>query len=118
MQMPSVPPIVPHPRPLPGSIGYNNPFSSHPSFSPPPKVLPQIGVAPKLPSWIIISGFVALLGLIAEVDSMSKYAGSISTRYAGAGGGTIFQKAIVLVALAGAAGIMFLLSYYSSIADF
>ena len=117
MQMPSVPPIVPHPRPLPGSMG-NIPFSSYPSPSPPPKVLPQIGVAPKLPSWVIITAFVAFLGLIAEVDSLSKYAGSISTRYTGAGGGTIFQKAIVLAALAAAVGIIFFISYNLLIADF
>jgi hypothetical protein len=110
--MPSAVPIVPLPRPVPGTMG-NIPSANSPS----PIILPQIGIAPKLPSWIIIGGFVLFLGAIAEVDSWSKYAGNVSTRYTGAGGGIISQKAVILIALAGAVGVIFFLSYNLSIVD-
>jgi hypothetical protein len=41
---------------------------------------------------------------------MSKYAGRVSTRYAGSGGGTVLRGVIVLLTLAGGIGLIYVLS--------
>lgn len=111
MQMPNVP-MVPNANPLPGSIG---PITIGPSIGPdrvpvrPPLLMPPIGMAPRLPPWIVIAALVAFLGIVAEVDSMTKTAGRMSFPY---GVGTALQKVIVLATLAGGVGLIFLMSYY------
>jgi serine/threonine protein kinase len=67
IQGPSVLPIVSHPRPLPGSMG---------NISSTISLLLQIGIAPKLCLWIIITALIAVLAFNARVDSESKYVGS------------------------------------------
>jgi hypothetical protein len=66
--------------------------------------------APRLPSWKLALAFLCFLALIAEVDWMSKYAGRLSTRYAGSGGGSMLRSAIVVLTLAGGVGLIWVLS--------
>lgn len=113
MQVPNVP-LVPYGHPVAGSMAPETI-----AVCPPPAIVsPPVGVAPLLPSWFVIVGLVAILSIIAELDSMSKYAGSISSQYAGPGGATILQKAIGLTTLVGGAGLLYFLSYCPLIEQF
>jgi len=59
-----------------------------------------------VPPIVLILAFVAFLMLIAEVDSMSRYVGSSSSRYAGKTGGVALQKLIVFGSIAGVLGFL------------
>jgi hypothetical protein len=59
-----------------------------------------------LPSWV----FLSFLAIISEVDWMSKYAGRMSTRYTGAGPGSLVIRSIfVAVTIAGGTGFIWIL---------
>ena len=109
MQIPNVP-LVPYGYPVVGSMAPETI-----AVRPPPTIIsPPVGVAPRLPSWIVIMGLVTILAIIAEVDSMSKDAGMISTPY----GGPVLQNVIGLATLAGGVGLLFFISYCPSIEQF
>jgi hypothetical protein len=113
MQVPNVP-LVPYGHPVAASM-----VPETIAVRPPPAIIsPPVGVVPLLPSWFVIVSLVLILAIIAEVDSMSKHFGNVSAQYAGPGGGTISQKAIGLVAIAGGAGLLYYMSYYPSIEQF
>lgn len=128
--MPIIPPLVPQADPHPSRPSVSEiavPLVAPPPVPPPyfplgpglhhrPKLPPIVTPAPpfpapKLPSWIIIFSFVAFLALIAEVDSMSKYVGRTSTKYAGASGGNVLQRGFILALIAGLVCVIFFLSY-------
>jgi hypothetical protein len=76
---------------------------------PVPAIIP-VGIAPRFPSWIIVAIIVAAFALVAEIDSMSKYAGRISTKYGFVGGDAVLQKAIVTLIIAVGVVVIFLMS--------
>jgi hypothetical protein len=112
--MPNGPPPqfgINRPPPIIGGGGgpMNMPMMNMPA---PPVMIPVLaGPVPRFPSFFVVVAFVAFLGLIAEIDSMSKYAGRMSSKYAGSGGGLALQKIIVLAVIAGGIGLIFFLSY-------
>jgi hypothetical protein len=129
MQQSFVPPFVGGPLPIPqfgGQPPLPMPVPTVPPVPPiPPMMLPgpdpirrpppvQSIMTPKLPPAVIIAAFTLLLGIIAEVDIISKYAG---TQYAGPGGGTALQKLIVLLVLGVGATVLFFVSYDRLFAD-
>jgi len=73
-------------------------------------VLVQAGLVPRLPPFILVVAFVAFLALIAEIDSMSRYAGRVTSTYTGRSGGNLLQRLIVAVAIAGGVGLLYYLS--------
>lgn len=92
-----LPPSIPKPAPLP-----------NPATSPPPVL------NPKFPPLVLVLAFVAFLMLIAEVDTMSRYLGSTTTRYTGKTGGMALQKLIVFGSIAGGIGVLIFVAYHPS----
>jgi len=108
MPVPTVP-LVPQSQPIAGGIPV---VSASPNMpAPQPASPPPMIAAPNFPSWIVIVAFCLILGLIAEVDSMSKNYSRVPIRYAAPPTGSILQKAIVLFSIAAGIGIIFFFSY-------
>jgi hypothetical protein len=96
--MPQGPSIhVPHPG-LPG-LG-EQPGPPKPPPIPQP-VQSQPGPVLRFPPLMIVFAFVVFLAVIAEVDSMSKSMGRMTSRYTGASAGSVLRIVIILLCLAG-----------------
>jgi len=108
------PVIPPLPVIIPGKVPtWVPPAIAMPTIPPTLVAAPiqPIFFGPQMPSVFIVVAFIAFLYVIAEVDTWSKRAGKVTTRYAGVGGGSMLQMMIVLVMIGAGVGLLFALSY-------
>lgn len=109
ISMPQAPSIhIPHPG-LPG-LGEQLGLPKPPPI--PQPVQSQPGLVPRFPPFMFVIAFVVFLAVIAEVDSMSRTMGRMTSRYTGASAGSVLRVIIILVCLAGGVILLGALAYY------
>src|ERR1700686_1950428 len=89
LQMPSGPSIqIPQPGRLPPGPS-EQPQAGPKAIPMPQSVQPQVGLVPRFPPFIFVIAFVIFLAAIAEVDTWSKTASKLSSKYTGTQGASV-----------------------------
>jgi hypothetical protein len=72
---------------------------------------PPVGLIPRFPPVFFVIAFVVFLAAIAEVDTWSKTASKLSSKYTGTQAGSLLRFIIIVACLAGAVFLLACLAY-------